>query len=111
MLKLFEYEIGVKHFVKSAADGDKVGEKLVGVVEMVAQEVSVNFSEVVSGFPAMEKVEESPFHTLDAACAHLYVETEVGFIRFFPLRRQLLKSPPPSSFILILRPWKQERSS
>ena len=51
----------VAHFVNGAADGDEVGEDLVGLVEAVAEEVGVDFGELFAGFVAVEEAEYSPF--------------------------------------------------
>lgn len=70
MLKLLKDKVGIRHFIEGAADGDEMGEELVGVVEMVAEEVSMDFSEVGSGFPAVQKVEEPALHRLPASSVH-----------------------------------------
>lgn len=62
--------ICVSHFVKGAANGDKVGEDLVRLVEVVAEEMGMDFGESGSGFVAVEEVEDSPLH-LPASSAHL----------------------------------------
>lgn len=70
MLKLLKDTVGIRHFIEGAADGDEMGEELVGVVEMVAEKVSMDFSEMGSGFPAVEKVEEPPLHRLPGSSVH-----------------------------------------
>lgn len=47
-----------------------MGEKLVGMVKLVAEELSVDLSEVGSSFPSMEEVEEAPLHHLPVASSH-----------------------------------------
>lgn len=49
-----EDEISVSHLVQGAAYGDKVGQDLVGLVEMVTENVGMDLSKLGSGFPAME---------------------------------------------------------
>lgn len=62
--------ICVSHFVKAPANGDEMGEDLVGLVEAVAEEVGVDLGELGSGFVAMEEAEDSPLH-LAASFAHV----------------------------------------
>lgn len=60
----------IRHFVKRRAYGNEVGEELVGVVEMMAKEVSMYFSESGSSVTTMEKAEKLPFHLLPASSTH-----------------------------------------
>lgn len=39
-----------------------MGQDLVGLVEEVTEEVGVDFSELGSGFPAVEEAEDPPFN-------------------------------------------------
>lgn len=55
-----------------------MGEELVGVVEVVAEEVGVDFQEVGSSFAAVEEVENPPFHLPAASSAAAHVILRVG---------------------------------
>ncbi|KAL2514960.1 Uncharacterized protein Fot_28931 [Forsythia ovata] len=68
--RLQEYPVGVRHFVEGAADRDEVGEKLVGVMEVVAEKMAVDFSKAGAGVAAMEEAEEPPLY-LSAASGHV----------------------------------------
>ena len=46
-----------------------MGKDLVGLIEVVAEDVSVNLGQLGSGFPAMEVAEDSPLR-LPAHSAH-----------------------------------------
>lgn len=61
--------IRVGHFVQRPANGDEMGEDLVGMVKSMAEEVSVDLRELGSGFMAMEEAEDPPFD-LTASPAH-----------------------------------------
>ena len=61
--------ICICHFVKGPANGDEVGEDLVGLVEAVAEEVGMDFRESGSRFVAMEEAEDSSLD-LEASFAH-----------------------------------------
>lgn len=58
------------HLIKGSADGDKVRDEFVGVVEVVTKEMGMYFREMSSGFAVMEELEEPPLHHLSAASAH-----------------------------------------
>lgn len=49
---------GVGHPVEGAADGDEVGEDLVGLVEAVAEEVGVDLGESGPGLAAVEEPQD-----------------------------------------------------
>lgn len=63
-------EIGISHLVQGATHRDEVGEDLVGLVEVVAEDVGVYLGKLGSGFPAVEVAEDSPLR-LPAHSAHL----------------------------------------
>lgn len=48
--------------VERATDGDEVSEELIGLVEVVAEEMAVDFGQSGSGFLAMEKLQELSLH-------------------------------------------------
>lgn len=55
---LVEDANGVGHPVEGAADGDEVGEDLVGLVEAVAEEVGVDLGEPGPGLAAVEESQD-----------------------------------------------------
>lgn len=59
---LVEDEASVRGLVERGADGDEVGKDLVGLVEVVAEEVGVDLGELGSGFAAVEEAEDPPLH-------------------------------------------------
>lgn len=66
--------IRVGHFVERPANGDEMGEDLVGLVKSMAEEVGVDLGELCSCFMAMEEAENSPFD-LTASPAHQSVRS------------------------------------
>lgn len=62
--------IGIVNVVESGANGDEMGEDLVGLVEAMAEEVGVDLSEMGSGFVAMKEAEDSSLD-LETVLAHV----------------------------------------
>lgn len=74
---MLEDEGCVEHFIKGTADGDEVGEELVGVVKMVAKDVGMDLSEMGSRFVTVEKTENPPLN-LSAPSVHMHNQTATG---------------------------------
>lgn len=65
--------IGIANAVERGANGDEMGEDLVGLMETMAEEVGVNLSEMGSRFVAVKKAEDSPLD-LHTVLAHVIEE-------------------------------------
>ncbi|KAG6586228.1 hypothetical protein SDJN03_18961, partial [Cucurbita argyrosperma subsp. sororia] len=60
ILGLGKDAIGIGNFVGSSANGDEMGEDLVGLVKVMTEEVGVDLSEMGWGFVAGKEAEDSP---------------------------------------------------
>lgn len=60
-MSLVEDLSGVVHFFVGSTNRDEVGEDLVGLVEVVAEEMGVYLRHLVSGFQAMKKPQNLAF--------------------------------------------------
>ncbi|WJX19617.1 hypothetical protein P8452_09280 [Trifolium repens] len=61
---IVENECGVRNLVKRVANGDEVGENLVGLVEAMAEEMGVDLWELSFGFGVVKKMENFAFYLL-----------------------------------------------
>jgi hypothetical protein len=61
---IVENECGVRNLVKRVANGDEVGENLVGLVEAMAEEMGVDLWELSFGFRVVKKMENFAFYLL-----------------------------------------------
>lgn len=64
VMGMVEDGCGVRNLVKRGANGDEVGEDLVGMVEAMAEEMSVDLWEMSLGFCVVKKMENFAFYLL-----------------------------------------------
>lgn len=58
ILGLGKDAIGIGNLVESGANGDEMGEDLIGLMKAMAEEMGVDLSEMGSGFMAVKKTED-----------------------------------------------------
>lgn len=79
---LSEDTSGVGHLVEGAADGDKVREDLIGLVEAVAEEVGVDLGDLGPGLAAMEESQDGSLRLQIARAYSLHslvgIDDDVG---------------------------------
>ncbi|GAU21522.1 hypothetical protein TSUD_34850 [Trifolium subterraneum] len=64
VIGMVEDECGVRDLMKRGADGDEMGEDLVGLVEAMAEEMSVDLWELSFGFGVVKKMKNFAFYLL-----------------------------------------------
>jgi len=64
VMSMVEDGCGVRNLVKRGANGDEVREDLVGLVEAMAEEMSVDLWEMGFGFCVVKKMEDFAFYLL-----------------------------------------------
>lgn len=66
--------MGVVHFAEGATNGDEVREDVVGLMEVVADNVSMDLGKMYPATAAVEVAEDFPFNLSDrAASAHFII--------------------------------------
>lgn len=78
ILGLGKDAIGIGNFVESSANGDEMGEDLVGLVKVVTEEVGVDLSEMGWGFVAGKEAKDAP---LDVPVVLAHVMENTGTIQ------------------------------
>lgn len=64
VMGMVEDECGVRGLLKRGADGDEMGQDLVGLVEPMAEEVGVDLGEISLGFGVVKEMQNFTLYLL-----------------------------------------------
>lgn len=76
-------EMGVIHFAEGATDGDEVREDVVGLMEVVAEDVSMDLGKMYPATAAVEMAEDFPFNLPDRAASTHFMTVQLPLLFYY----------------------------